>query len=349
MIATRSAISRRTSTSARPRARCSSSCCCGAPAASSSRRATPSRSGRCCKSCSRSASSWPIAVLHFDGTIAFSDRARRRDRARDRRARAPRAHPLAAARSPNERGTFPPTAVAPSSSCRSTAATASPISRCATTSRSFFSASGKSFLAYRVIAGTAIVAGDPIGDPRERRELIARVPPGRPTEGMARRDRRRERRDAPRLRRAWLQIDLPRRRGLRAIPPSSRSTAAPSARCASRSRGWRRPATASRSSPAEVDDRHARRAPRASRRMARPLARARLHDGDGRALRLSGHGCRVRSATTRGPRSAASSSSFRLPRATATRSPRCAGGATSPNGLMEFLIVETIDWARRKR
>ncbi len=37
----------------------------------------------------------------------------------------------------------------------------------------FFSASGKSFLAYRVIAGTAIVAGDPIGDPRERRELIA--------------------------------------------------------------------------------------------------------------------------------------------------------------------------------
>ncbi len=37
----------------------------------------------------------------------------------------------------------------------------------------FFSASGRSFLAYRVIAGTAIVAGDPIGDPDERRELIA--------------------------------------------------------------------------------------------------------------------------------------------------------------------------------
>src|SRR5581483_10179618 len=37
----------------------------------------------------------------------------------------------------------------------------------------FFSASGRSFLAYRVVAGTAIVTGDPIGDPAERRELVA--------------------------------------------------------------------------------------------------------------------------------------------------------------------------------
>jgi lysylphosphatidylglycerol synthetase-like protein (DUF2156 family) len=37
----------------------------------------------------------------------------------------------------------------------------------------FFSASGDSFLAYRVVAGTAIVTGDPIGDPAERSELIA--------------------------------------------------------------------------------------------------------------------------------------------------------------------------------
>jgi lysyl-tRNA synthetase class 2 len=36
----------------------------------------------------------------------------------------------------------------------------------------FFSASGRSFLAYRVVAGTAIVAGDPIGDPDERAELV---------------------------------------------------------------------------------------------------------------------------------------------------------------------------------
>jgi lysyl-tRNA synthetase, class II len=37
----------------------------------------------------------------------------------------------------------------------------------------FFSASGRSFLAYRTVAGTAIVTGDPIGDPAERRELMA--------------------------------------------------------------------------------------------------------------------------------------------------------------------------------
>jgi lysyl-tRNA synthetase, class II len=36
----------------------------------------------------------------------------------------------------------------------------------------FFSPSGRSFLAYRVIRGTALVAGDPIGDPGERGELI---------------------------------------------------------------------------------------------------------------------------------------------------------------------------------
>jgi lysyl-tRNA synthetase class 2 len=36
----------------------------------------------------------------------------------------------------------------------------------------FFSASGRSFLAYRVVAGTAIIGGDPIGDPAERRELL---------------------------------------------------------------------------------------------------------------------------------------------------------------------------------
>ena len=37
----------------------------------------------------------------------------------------------------------------------------------------FFSASGRTFLAYRVVAGTALVAGDPIGEPRERHELLA--------------------------------------------------------------------------------------------------------------------------------------------------------------------------------
>lgn len=36
----------------------------------------------------------------------------------------------------------------------------------------FFSASRKSFLAYRVVGGTALVAGDPIGEDSERHELI---------------------------------------------------------------------------------------------------------------------------------------------------------------------------------
>jgi lysyl-tRNA synthetase, class II len=37
----------------------------------------------------------------------------------------------------------------------------------------FFSATGHSFLAYRVIGGTALVGGDPIGDEAERHELMA--------------------------------------------------------------------------------------------------------------------------------------------------------------------------------
>jgi lysyl-tRNA synthetase class 2 len=37
----------------------------------------------------------------------------------------------------------------------------------------FFSASGRSFLAYRVVNGTALVAGDPIGTDAERHELVA--------------------------------------------------------------------------------------------------------------------------------------------------------------------------------
>jgi lysyl-tRNA synthetase, class II len=36
-----------------------------------------------------------------------------------------------------------------------------------------FSPSGRSFLAFRVVGGTALVAGDPIGDTSERRELVA--------------------------------------------------------------------------------------------------------------------------------------------------------------------------------
>ena len=36
----------------------------------------------------------------------------------------------------------------------------------------FFSPSGRSFLAYRVVGATALVAGDPIGERAERRDLV---------------------------------------------------------------------------------------------------------------------------------------------------------------------------------
>ena len=86
---------------------------------------------------------------------------------------------------------------------------------------------------------------------------------------------------------------------------------------------------------------------RSSRRLggvARPLARARLHDGDGRALRLPGHAGRGRAR-----RDGRVGGFLQL-----VPSPACGGYSLAsmrrrrdtPNGLMEFLIVETIDWAR---
>ena len=80
----------------------------------------------------------------------------------------------------------------------------------------FFSASGDSFLAYRVVGGTAVVTGDPIGDPVGAARAARGVPAGRALEGVAGRDRGRERRGAARLCGARFQVDLPRRRGIRA-------------------------------------------------------------------------------------------------------------------------------------
>ncbi len=73
-----------------------------------------------------------------------------------------------------------------------------------------FSPSGRSFLAYRVIGGTALIAGDPIGDPTERRRAGRRVRACRARQGVARRDRGRRRRGARGLRGARVQVDLPR-------------------------------------------------------------------------------------------------------------------------------------------
>ena len=97
-------------------------------------------------------------------------------------------------------------------SSRSTVTTAWRTSRCAATRATSSRSSGRSFLAYRVVGGTALVAGDPIGADDERHELIVGVPPRRAREGLARRDRRRVERRARRLRGRRFQVDLSRRR-----------------------------------------------------------------------------------------------------------------------------------------
>ena len=68
-----------------------------------------------------------------------------------------------------------------------------------------------------------------------------------------------------------------------------------SGRCGSRSRGCEKGGYEVRVlSTADCRRRPARRAARGLRGVARQLARARLHDGDGRALPLPGHGARRR-------------------------------------------------------
>ena len=99
-------------------------------------------------------------------------------------------------------------------------------------------------------------------------------------------------------------------------------------------------------STADADERAARRAARRLGGVARQLARARLHDGDGRAVPLPGHRARRRDRRPTGrvggflqlvPSPASdgySLASMRRRRDT-------------PNGLMEYLITETVAWARQ--
>ena len=133
-------------------------------------------------------------------------------------------------------------------------------------------------------------------DRRRRRapRARARVRPRRAREGLARRGRRRGERGARGLRVDRLQVDVPRRRGghpagdvlaRRARDPEG----APVGLAAREVRLSRRGAV----------DRGRRRAAagtgaRGLRGVARQLAGARLHDGDGRAVPLSGHRARGR-------------------------------------------------------
>ena len=80
--------------------------------------------------------------------------------------------------------------------------------------------------------------------------------------------------------------------------------------------------------------------------MAWPLAGAGVHDGDGRPLRVPRHAARGR----RSPDGGVGGFLQLVP------SPACSGYSLAsmrrrhetPNGLMEFLIVETIAWARAR-
>ena len=149
-----------------------------------------------------------------------------------------------------------------------------------------------------------------------------------------------------RLRRARLQVDVPRRRGGDLARRSSRSTAARSARCASRSRGSRRPATGSRVLSTGRRRRGAARASSApSRRSgaaAGPSAASRW-----RWTRSSLYPDTLLAVAT-APDGSVGGFLQLVP------SPACGGYSLAsmrrrrdtPNGLMEYLIVETVAWAR---
>ena len=194
----------------------------------------------------------------------------------------------------------------------------------------FFSPSRRSFLAYRVINGTALVAGDPIGNPAERR-ADPRVHAGRPREGLAGRDRRGIGRRARRLRAPGLQVDVPRRRGgdlavgvLARRPRDPQGAPVGVAAREVRLRGTR---------PLDVRRRRAaaRRDPRRLRGVARQLARSAASRWRWTRSSPTPTPCsRSRPAPT--DASAASSSSCRRPHAAATRSPRCAAAATRRTG-----------------
>ena len=185
---------------------------CSVRAGSSSRRATRRRSGRSCRWCSRSSSCVSLLlprVLDRQHVGSASTGARARSSARSRSAALWLwFRPLRCAAAHAGRRANSATALV------ARARRGQPrVLRAAPRQELLLLASGSSFLAYRVIGGTALVAGDPIGDPSERRRAGRRVHPRRPREGLAGRDRRGFERGARGLRGTRLQVDVPRRRG----------------------------------------------------------------------------------------------------------------------------------------
>ena len=195
----------------------------------------------------------------------------------------------------------------------------------------FFAPSGKSFLAYRVIGSTALVAGDPIGEEQERGELMSEFVRVAHTKGWrvaiaGASNEALEDYTAIGFKSMYLGDEA-------VIKPAEFSLDGRAIRKVrqSVSRLEKSGYEVRMLSTADADDASARRAARGLRGVARHVAGARVHDGDGRALPLPGHraGRRRRARTGR---SAASCSSCRRPRARATLSRRCGAARTRRTG-----------------
>ena len=195
----------------------------------------------------------------------------------------------------------------------------------------FFSPSGRSFLAYRVIGGTALVAGDPIGDAAERRELVrefVRVAHAKgwrvAVAGAA--NEALEDYAAIGFKSMYLGDEAVIRPATFSLDGRAIRKVRQSVSRLEKSRLSRRGA---------LDRRRRRAAARAGARglrgVARQLAGARLHDGDGRALPLPGHRARSRRRARR-PGRRLPAARARRRRARATRSRRCAAAATRRTG-----------------
>ena len=146
----------------------------------------------------------------------------------------------------------------------------------------FFRRRRRAFLAYRVVGGVAIVSGDPIGPPEQRRGARRPLRRNALDARLADRDPRRVRALAARLRGHGLHALY---HGDEAIvdTATSRSRAARSARCASGAPARNAGYTAQALRPARSAG--LRTSSRRSRRLARRPARARVRDGARHALR----------------------------------------------------------------
>ena len=210
----------------------------------------------------------------------------------------------------------------------------------------FFSPTRRAFLAYRVVSGAALVSGDPVGDAAEFDALLAEFRRVAHARGW---------RLAISVR---LPSSLPRyqRLGMRAIAIGNEAVLRPDAFSLegrairkvrqSVSRLTKAGYSLPRSSPPTTSTPSCARSSRRFRRMARQPGRAWLLDGDGRPLRrrddVRGRRRRRRAASAGFMHMAPSPAGGGWSLSTMRRRP------ATPNGLMEFLVVETLVWAKER-